>query len=89
MTLARSLDGSDGQIKTLTLYNDPNTNPNEKFDILRHVSFSSINILTLRHEGLIRNQHSKIRRFYVISTAGGPLIKIRVKSDLTRSPNLA
>ena len=47
VTLARSLDGSDGQIKTLTLYNDPNTNPNEKFDILRHVSFSSINILTL------------------------------------------
>ena len=54
LTLTRSLDGSDGQIKTLTLYSDPypntnqnpnpnhspNPNPNVKFDILPHMVMS-------------------------------------------------
>ena len=38
LTLTRSLDGSDGQIKILTLYSEPNHNnnpsPNEKFELL-------------------------------------------------------
>ena len=43
LTLTRSLDGCDGQIKTLTLYSDPNTNQNPN-----PIQGS---ILTLRHVG--------------------------------------
>ena len=52
LTLTRSLDGSDGHIKALTLYSDhypntnqnpnqnPNPNPNEKFDLLPYMAMS-------------------------------------------------
>ena len=48
LTLTRSLGGSYGQIKTLTLYSDPNPfpnqnptpNPNEKFDLLPYIAMS-------------------------------------------------
>ena len=54
LTLTRSLGGSYGQIKTLTLYSDPNpfpnqnpdpnptltANPNEKFDLLPYIVMS-------------------------------------------------
>ena len=54
LSLTRSLDGSDGQIKTLTLYSDPypnpnqipilnhnpNSNHNEKFDLIPYMAIS-------------------------------------------------
>ena len=52
LTLTRSLGGPYGQIKTQTLYSDPNPNPNqnhnpypnpnpnEKFDILPYIAMS-------------------------------------------------
>ena len=104
LTLTRSLDGSDGQIKTLTLYSDPypntnqnpnpnhspNPNPNVKFDFLPYMAMSrditwptqflahnfSDNHFNLTSCGVIRNQRSKIRRFNIVSTTGGPFRKI-------------
>ena len=108
LTLTRSLDGSDGQIKTLTLYSDPypntnqnpnpnhssNPNPNVKFDLLPYMAMSRDIIWPtqfLAHNfsekhfnptscGVIRNQRSKIRQFYIISTTGGLSEKYRNSS---------
>ena len=138
LTFTRSLGGSYGQFKTLTLYSDPciqdtlssraalglpafrpsasreqryfaynsdpkpnlnqnqspnpnpNPNPNEKFDLLPYIAMSrdvtwpkqffaynfSGKHFNSTSCGVIRNQRSKIRRFNIISTSGGPFRKI-------------